>query len=412
MRQDDNGDVLSAATVLIVDDSADNVALLERMLRRAHVGHVSSTTDPRRALGLYREVEPDLVLLDLQMPDMDGFAVLEELGRVIPIDSYRPVLVLTGDATCETKERALRAGANDFVTKPFDRTEVILRARNLLQTRALHGRLQRHNAVLEATVQEQAEHAARTQAEHRERIERITRVLACDELAMVFQPIVDLHTGFVVGMEALARFAGEPQRTPDLWFEEATGVGLAEELELAAVNAALVRLPELAADMYLSVNVCPATAVAPALDALLGGTSYDRIVLEITEHARVCDYDGLASALDRLRAKGVRVAVDDAGAGFASFQHILRLRPDIIKLDITLTRDIDIDPIRRALGLALVSFAAELNATIVAEGIESRQEMDALVALGVSCGQGYFLGRPANLPPASAPPSRQAAQVS
>jgi EAL domain-containing protein (putative c-di-GMP-specific phosphodiesterase class I) len=118
-------------------------------------------------------------------------------------------------------------------------------------------------------------------------------------------------------------------------------------------------------------------------------------VIEITEHARVDNYDELTYALDNLRAHGARIAVDDAGAGYASLQHILRLRPEIIKLDLTITRNVDSDPIRRALTAALVGFAREIGASIVAEGIETADEVNTLKHLGVPSGQGYHLGYPA-----------------
>jgi EAL domain-containing protein (putative c-di-GMP-specific phosphodiesterase class I) len=121
-------------------------------------------------------------------------------------------------------------------------------------------------------------------------------------------------------------------------------------------------------------------------------------VLELTEHASVGNYGRLADALDPLRVRGVRVAVDDAGAGFASFRHILNLNPDIIKLDMALTRGIQADPVRRALASALVTFARELHAVIVAEGIETEAELKALRSLGVGYGQGFFLARPGSLP--------------
>jgi EAL domain-containing protein (putative c-di-GMP-specific phosphodiesterase class I) len=133
----------------------------------------------------------------------------------------------------------------------------------------------------------------------------------------------------------------------------------------------------------------------------LAGLPEGRVVLEITEHAPVDDYDHLTAALERLRRAGVSVAVDDAGAGFASLQHILRLRPDVIKLDITLVRDINRDPVKRALASSLVTFAGDIGSQITAEGIETPEELAALVDLGVPWGQGYYLGRPGPLPSAS-----------
>ena len=142
------------AKILVVDDEETNVRLLERLLAQAGYTSVQSTMDSRRVVALYTEFQPDLMLLDLHMPHPDGFELLEEFQRLIPDGSYVPVLVLTADATGRALQRALLAGARDFLTKPFDAQEVMLRIRNLLQTRLLHLALQRQNQALEERVQE------------------------------------------------------------------------------------------------------------------------------------------------------------------------------------------------------------------------------------------------------------------
>lgn len=146
------------ARILIVDDEEPNVELLVEILAAAGFRDVVSTTDSRRAVDLFEEARPDLILLDLHMPHLDGFAVLERLGHRIPRGSNLPILVLTAEASLEAKRRALSRGARDFLTKPFDITEVILRIRNLLETRRLHTALARQNAVLEERVQERTAH--------------------------------------------------------------------------------------------------------------------------------------------------------------------------------------------------------------------------------------------------------------
>ncbi|HEV8420861.1 MAG TPA: EAL domain-containing protein, partial [Actinomycetota bacterium] len=128
-----------------------------------------------------------------------------------------------------------------------------------------------------------------------------------------------------------------------------------------------------------------------------------RIVVEITEHAQVADYAELLEALGDFRSRGGRLAIDDAGAGFASLRHVLVLLPDVIKLDISLTQGIDRDRNRRALASAMISFAAEIGATIIAEGIETRDELDSLRSLGVRYGQGFYIGRPRQLLPEDDP---------
>jgi len=386
------------STVVIVDDQPANVTLLERLLDTAGVGRVHGFTDPRQALAHCTISLPDLVLLDLHMPDLDGFAFMEALPSLVPEGGFLPVLVLTADIATEVKERALTTGAKDFLTKPFDRTEVLLRVANLLETRALHGRLEAHNAELQASLDVHTAAEWESTAEQERRQHRIDQTLAPGALTMVFQPVGDLIAGDVVGAEALARFACEPHRPPNEWFAEAGDIGRGAELELTAIAAALAQLPNLPPDVFLAVNASPATAITPGFDALLARYPAERIVLELTEHTQVDDYGALLDALDRLRGQGMRIAVDDTGAGYASFHHLLRLRPDIIKLDITLTRGIEADPIRRALAAALVTFATEIGATVIAEGIETADELAALRSIGIPWGQGYHLARPGGLP--------------
>jgi putative two-component system response regulator len=138
--------------ILIVDDQPPNVFLLERLLTQGGYTQIASTTDPREVTRMYREFEPDLILLDLNMPHLDGFAVMQELAPLIPPGQYMPILVLTADATPDAKRRALSAGARDFLTKPLDHIEVLLRIRNLLETRLLHVQLANQNQILDERV--------------------------------------------------------------------------------------------------------------------------------------------------------------------------------------------------------------------------------------------------------------------
>jgi EAL domain-containing protein (putative c-di-GMP-specific phosphodiesterase class I)/DNA-binding NarL/FixJ family response regulator len=393
--------VLGAAadsTVLVVDDQPANVALLERLLGDAGVGRVHGFTDPRQGLAHCASTLPDLVLLDLHMPHMDGFAFMEALQALVPEGGFLPVLVLTADATTEVKERALACGAKDFLTKPFDRTEVLLRVANLLETHALHSGLAQHNAELQTELDARIAAEGQAAAEHERRQHRIEQALAPGAFTMMFQPMADLITGEVVGVEALARFACEPRRPPDQWFTEAYDVGRGAELELTAIAAALDQIHHLPLEAFLAFNASPATVITPEFEKLLVRHPADRVVLELTEHTPVDDYPTLLDALDRFRRWGGRIAIDDTGAGHASFQHLLWLHPDIIKLDITLTGGINADPARRALAAALVGFATEIGATIIAEGIEIPGDLAALQRIGIPWGQGYYLARPGPLP--------------
>jgi EAL domain-containing protein (putative c-di-GMP-specific phosphodiesterase class I) len=242
--------------------------------------------------------------------------------------------------------------------------------------------------------------AGRFETRRRARVaDRIGAVLSSSDVRVVFQPIISTDTGRLVGAEALSRFrgvGGGPAQSPDAVFAEAATVGLGVELELLAVRTALAAASALPEDLYVSINVSPAALLSPGLMQCLETTRLplDRIVLEITEHVSVPDYDALTSRARELRWLGVRLAVDDAGAGYASFRHILRLGPEYIKLDRTLIENISEDPARRALAAAVVLFAFEMGSAVVAEGVETLAELQTAQSLGIDAAQGFLLGRP------------------
>lgn len=387
---------LDDATVVVVDDEPANVVLLERILRGAGVGTVHGLTDPRMVVQTCMEQGADLLMTDMLMPEMDGFAVLQAVQQAVPSDFFLPVVVLTADSSTVTRDRALMAGAKDFVTKPFDRAEVVLRVRNLLETSRLYAALRKRSVSLEEKLAAREEAAVRQAERSRERRERVDGVFAEGALRMVFQPICELETEEVSAFEALARFNADPSWPPDRWFDEATAVGRGTELELLAVASALRQMAALPSGVFMSVNVSPATAMDRRLADLLLPVAAS-VCLELTEHTRVTDHERLLAAVRSLRKAGLRFAVDDAGAGYAGLRQMLLLRPDIIKLDLELIRGIDTDPARRALSTAMVSFARDIGAEIVAEGIETAAELDVLRSVGIRWGQGYHLGRPGEI---------------
>ena len=228
------------------------------------------------------------------------------------------------------------------------------------------------------------------------RIGRVRGVLdASESMEMHLQPIVRLDDRVVIGYEALARFADPEGRGPDFWFAEAREMGMGFELEMVALQRGLVHLSALPDDAYLSINLSAETLRRPEVREVLRDVPPGRLVLELTEHEVVNDYERLNADLLQLADAGIRLAVDDAGAGFASLRHIIRLSPAIIKLDRSLVDEINDDPRRLSLAASLVAFAIDAGATIVAEGVERAVDLDALTTLGVGCAQGYLLARPA-----------------
>jgi len=228
-------------------------------------------------------------------------------------------------------------------------------------------------------------------------VDRISQAMEDRSFRIVFQPIHELQSRSVTGFEALCRFQAEPVRSPDQWFDEASGVGLGPDLEYCVLEATLSAVKALPEDMYLSVNAGPDLIASGRLREVFQKHDTARLVLEVTEHLEVLDYARLMRALAELREMGVKIAVDDAGAGYSGLQQLVRLRPDLIKLDRSLVTGIDTDPARRALCAAMVNFTQETDSVLIAEGIETEPEAEILQELGVHRGQGWLLGRPMSL---------------
>lgn len=387
--------------MLVVDESAEMANSIAAGLRRLGGFEVLGVATSVRRAGELAQQGPEVALVDVRVRGGGAAATREILAasagtRILGHSSVRglgPVIDM------------LRAGASGYLVKGAPARELAgaLRA-------TARGEMTVHRSVAGDLLGELMEHLDRAGAAERERAgkrARIESVLAGDGMQIAFQPIVDLEGGGVVGHEALARFTCEPRRTPDRWFAEAHEVGLGLQLELAAVRLACERAGVLPPGTYLSVNVSPAAAVSPELLTLLDAAPVQEIVLEVTEHAPVEDYRRFQRDLRGVRARGARLAVDDAGAGFASLRHILDLRAELIKLDPSLTHDLDTDRGRRSMATALIDFGREMGVAILAEGIESGAQCEELRRLGVRYGQGFHLGRPrpaaapAALPPAA-----------
>jgi EAL domain-containing protein (putative c-di-GMP-specific phosphodiesterase class I)/CheY-like chemotaxis protein len=547
-------DLILGALIYVADDEPANRLLLERILAQGGFTRVRTFPDGASLLSACAQEEPDLVLVDLRMPKVDGFGVLESLRRESSADTYLPVVVLTAEPSRDTHKRALRLGAADFLGKPFDFDEVLLRSRNLIETRLLHAALATRVVTLGHEVEARGQtihdvtsgraaiaasldrvsafdtpesiaralcadlataidakhvtllifesperavslvaHNARSSADvgyalpvERSRelwqragvgawveeivarpergadgerlaasgwrsaiyapvrsggslvgilsvgtaVERSAERLARDlpsvvdyatlsgallgrTLALrraasdvrrslemviaerafwpVFQPILEIGSSRVVGHEALSRF--KDGTAPDRQFANAIEVGLGLELEFATLQLAIEGARSLPSETWLSLNISPTAALAgESLARLLRETRHP-VVLELTEHTAVHDYPALRAAISDL-GPGIRVAVDDAGAGYASMQHVVEVRPDLVKLDISLVRGIDGDRARQALVAGMRHFADETNCIMLGEGVETAAELKTLERLGVVLGQGYLLGRP------------------
>jgi EAL domain-containing protein (putative c-di-GMP-specific phosphodiesterase class I) len=236
------------------------------------------------------------------------------------------------------------------------------------------------------------EPGVRERARHAEIAHRLAPILYAGGPAVVLQPIVELASGRRIGAEALSRFPAEWGKPPDVCFAEAHGIGQGDRLELLALQRAADYLDEVSG--YVAMNVSPATLLTPACTELLSEFRLDRVVLELSEHDRVADYAVLREVLGPLRAAGMRLAIDDVGAGFSSLRHIILTTPDVIKLDRTIVDGVSADPVLTTLVRSLVDFAKGCSARVVAEGVETAADADVLLGLGVDYGQGWYYGRP------------------
>lgn len=386
---------MNPISVLVADDDPDlREALIHLVRTEPTLDLVGAAEDAQQAIDLATQHRPQVALVEARMQGGGGARVAREARdrapgtRVIALSAYQDRDLVMDN---------LGAGVAGYIDKGAGRHEIVSAIR-----RCARGQATLSRDVTVALIEEIAGRSWNREGENdlvlRSTV-ATTKAVGDEGLRMAFQPIVDLNDCHVEGVEALARFTLHPDWGPQEWFDGATTVGLRVELEETALHKAVGDVDRLPAGWFLSVNLSPEAIMSGGAIQILEKAGVNRLVVEVTEHAQVADYSALLSALAEFRSGGGRLAIDDAGAGFASLRHVLVLLPDVIKLDMSLTRGIDRDRSRRALASALVSFASETDATILAEGIETLAEMETLRALGVQYGQGFYLARPRLLPP-------------
>ena len=306
------------------------------------------------------------------IPDVTAFPAAMKLpaAKLPRIRSYVSVPVVLSDGTMYGTFCAAGLTTDKGLTK---------RDKSLMQVLASAA-----SVVIEPGVRERAR---RTEIEG-----RLQPVIEVGGPVVVLQPIIALSTGVRVGAEALSRFPAAWDKAPDVCFAEAHSVGLGDELELLALDRAAEHLSQVSG--YVAMNVSPATLLTPDCAALLRRLPLERILLELSEHDPVQDYAALTAVLAPLRARGLRLAIDDVGAGFSSLRHIVLTSPDVIKLDRSIIDGVSSDQVLRTLVRSLVDFGHGCDVQVVAEGIETAADAEALLALEVDFGQGWHYGRP------------------
>jgi EAL domain-containing protein (putative c-di-GMP-specific phosphodiesterase class I) len=391
LRLDEEAAIEPITVMLADDEPALITALTELFSHEDRLRLIGTAADAEEAIKVAETGRPDVALIDVRMPQGGGPHAARGISRVSPTTR---VIALSAYEDRTNVLEMLRAGAVGYLVKSTTAEDLVRGIEKVAE-----GGTSLSTEVIGGVVSELATQLRREEIERQQDAALrgdIERFVSGHGVWMVFHPIVELETGRRIGVEALARFGSIPVKPPDQWFAEATALELGLQLEARALTEALGSLSKVPHDQFLSVNCSHRAAASAEFAHRLDGVE-DRIVLEITEHEAVEDYGALAEGLAPLRERGLRVAVDDVGAGYASLRHALQLAPDMVKMDISLTRDIDADPGRRALASALISFAEEIDTVIVAEGIETAAELEALLELGVRYGQGFYLGHPARL---------------
>jgi EAL domain-containing protein (putative c-di-GMP-specific phosphodiesterase class I)/ActR/RegA family two-component response regulator len=367
-------------SVLVVDDEPAVARMTERLLGRKGY-RVTVAHGGRKAIELARVQSFDAIVSDLDMPDVDGRALLRAI-RKSNLDV--PFVFLTGNPDLQSAIEAVEYGAFRYLVKPVPPQQLFD-----VVSRAL--RWHRLAVIRREAAGELEGHASSDRAGLEARFSS-----ALDKLWIACQPIVSWQGQNIIAYETLVRTDELSLRNPVDLFDGAEKLGRTEELGRAIrglVATLITRAPDSA---LVFVNLHPNDLADEQLYASDSGLApfAKKIVLEITERAALDEIRGLRDRVERLRAIGYRIAVDDLGAGYAGLSSFAALEPDVVKADMSLVRGIDSSAVKRKLVAAIAGLAKDLGIQLVAEGIETAAERDCVVTLGADALQGYLFARP------------------
>jgi EAL domain-containing protein (putative c-di-GMP-specific phosphodiesterase class I) len=370
--------------VLVVDDDPPMRRAIQRQLT-AEGWAVTLAEHGRAGIAAVREAREhfDCVVSDVNMPELDGFGLIEAIRRY---DDELPVLLMTADPSLDGAVRAIESGAVSYIAKPFD-AETLASA--VARAARRHGVARMRRRAEEITRQLDEAHGG----QHEEVIARFERALASSWMA--FQPIVDVRARRVYAYEALVRTEESSMQRPDVLIATAERLGRIHELG-RSVRAAVARAAAAAPPgALLLVNLHGLELTDEELFDPRGPLIpyVPRIVLEITERIGIDSIAG-PSRVEMLRRLGYKIAIDDLGAGYAALGALATLEPDVVKLDMSLVRDLQLHPTKRRVVGALATLVRELGAQVIAEGVETAAEREAIVGAGIDLIQGHLHGRP------------------
>ncbi len=362
--------------ILLVDDDRSLTEVLSLRLQTRNY-RISVAKDGKEALKKARG-KPDLILLDILLPDISGYEVCHKL-REDNVTRAVPIIILSGQDKPQDKIEGLYIGADDYITKPFDTEELFARIEAVLRRSQVFGRTRG---------QEKAK-----------AINEIKRIIREDAIVPHFQPIFYLKPRKLLGFEVLSR---PPENSyfanAENLFDTAFHTGMLFDVEMSAHKKALPLLRDYAQKNLVFLNVNPYIIQDEKFKNFTSFyklyTSPRNIVLELSERTAIKDFTIFFQALKCFKQEGFNIAIDDIGSGYASLNSIVEIKPDFIKIDIHLVRNINQDPVRQDLIKALATFCKQAKVTAIAEGIEKEEELNALLDCGIAVGQGYLLGRP------------------
>ena|SRR3989338_5077210 len=367
--------------VLVVDDESNIAQMMAMMLEtRGYDVNVAGSGEEAIAKA---HTKPDLILLDLILPDLEGFEVCRRL-REERITHDIPIIIVTVKYLFEDKIEGLYLGADDYMTKPFDYEELFAR--------------------MEAVMRRSILFDEETVTDKEIIIEEIKKIIREGQIIPFYQPVFYLNPLRLLGFEALSR---PPTKSilsnPELLFKAALRFGLYCDLEILSWRKALQEAPVIMPGEKLFLNCNPYLVESPKFFKIRSTFEESKflaknVILEITERSAISNFQAFYERLQFYREFGFGVAIDDVGGGYASLESIVETKPQVVKIDTHLIANLQEDPLKRSLIKFIVSFCKENNIISVAEGIERKQDLDALLELGVDAGQGYLLCRPTHTP--------------
>lgn len=371
------------SSVLLVDDDDAVREAYSRVLTSAGFD-VHPAPDGARALELLQRGGFDAVVSDISMPGMDGLQLLREVRRR---DRDLPVILMTGRPTLETATRAIDYGVLKYLMKPVSRDDIAGAVRRAVRLYHL-GRAKREALGALGTMTGEASDRAGLETS----FDR-----ALDSLWMAFQPIVSAAARQVFAYEALLRSEEPTLPHPGAVIDAAQRLGQLQRLGRAARRSAAEAFASSPPTCLLFLNLHPEDLLDDALFAETGelASMAERVVLEMTERSSLDLIPDVRDRVARLRAIGYRIAVDDLGAGYAGLATFVQMEPDFVKLDMSLIRGLHQSSLKRRLVRSMTSLCQEMGLGVVAEGVETPEERDSLVELGLDLLQGYHFSRPA-----------------